>query len=136
MLTTVMRCEWLLLRSDPGWWTAIALLLACVGYALANGQGRLDEPREASPKRSSDETQASCRPDQAAWPDRTQRGQAAGRSLPRPLATRFTWGGARPPRWPIYPMHRFGDHGVGTIGPLPAGVQGLGRQQGQLLVRR
>ncbi len=43
VLSTAMRCEWRLLRFDPGWWTAIALLLACVGYALANGRSRIDE---------------------------------------------------------------------------------------------
>lgn len=43
VMRTVMRCEWLLVRTDPGFWLAIALLLGCVGYAFHNGRIRLDE---------------------------------------------------------------------------------------------
>ncbi|SIO66584.1 ABC-2 type transport system permease protein [Singulisphaera sp. GP187] len=43
VLKTSMRCEWRLLRTDLGWWSAIALLLACLLFALHNGCVRLDE---------------------------------------------------------------------------------------------
>ena len=43
ILRTAMRCEWRLLRTDFGWWSAIVLLLACVAYSLHNGRVRLNE---------------------------------------------------------------------------------------------
>lgn len=44
---TVLGCEWRLARSDAGLWLAVLLLLACVAYALFNGQQRVAE-RSAS----------------------------------------------------------------------------------------
>jgi len=42
-LSTAMRCEWRLVRTDPAWWAAVAVLVGCVGYALHNGRARIDE---------------------------------------------------------------------------------------------
>lgn len=38
LLRHVGRQEWRLLRREPAWWLAAALLLACMAYALAGGQ--------------------------------------------------------------------------------------------------
>jgi ABC-2 type transport system permease protein len=56
VLKTVMQCEWRLVRTDLGWWTAIVLLLACVGYAVSNGRARLDERSQGIHEAQKDET--------------------------------------------------------------------------------
>lgn len=57
VLQTSMRCEWRQLRTDLGWWTALALLLACVFYALHNGRVRLDERARSILAEQRDETE-------------------------------------------------------------------------------
>src|SRR4051812_46207044 len=57
VLKTAMRCEWRLLRTDPGWWATIAVLLACVAYALHNGRVRLDERARGVAEAQRDERQ-------------------------------------------------------------------------------
>ena len=56
VLRTVMHCEWRLLRTDFGWWSAIALLLTCVSYALNNGHVRLAERAAAIADAQRDES--------------------------------------------------------------------------------
>ena len=53
---TAMRCEWRLLRKDVGWWSVIALLLACVSYSLHNGRLRLAERTAGVAEAQRDET--------------------------------------------------------------------------------
>jgi ABC-2 type transport system permease protein len=57
VLNTAMHCEWRLLRSDLGWWTAIAILLACMGYAIGSGRVRLSERARAIAAAQHDETE-------------------------------------------------------------------------------
>ena len=56
VLRTAMRCEWRLLRTDVGWWSVIALLLACVSYSLHNGRLRLAERTAGVAEAQRDET--------------------------------------------------------------------------------
>ena len=54
---TVLGCEWLLLRRDPAWWVALAVLVGCVVFAMASGQQRLTERRLALQAAQQDEKQ-------------------------------------------------------------------------------
>ncbi|MFO0950278.1 MAG: ABC transporter permease subunit [Isosphaeraceae bacterium] len=55
VLAVVVRCEWRLLRRDPGWWVSVALLLGCVAYALHNGRAWRDERARALAEARRDE---------------------------------------------------------------------------------
>lgn len=43
VLGAVVSCEWRLARVDLGWWSAVALVMACVAYAALNGRERVAE---------------------------------------------------------------------------------------------
>ncbi len=55
VLRTVAACEWQLVRSDPGWWLTVALILGCVAYAAANGRARISERQRAVAEAQRDE---------------------------------------------------------------------------------
>ncbi|MFO0960061.1 MAG: DUF3526 domain-containing protein [Isosphaeraceae bacterium] len=46
-LRTAALCEWRIVRGEPGWWAAVALVAVFVAYAAFNGRARVAERRRA-----------------------------------------------------------------------------------------
>ncbi|MFO0818305.1 MAG: ABC transporter permease subunit [Pirellulales bacterium] len=75
-----MRCEWRLLRTDVGWWSVIAVLLACVSYSLYNGRVRVAERTAGVAEAQRDETDRIAKLTQLL--DRIERGEAKAPDAP------------------------------------------------------
>jgi ABC-2 type transport system permease protein len=56
ILPATLRCEWRILRRDPALWLTLAILLACIAYALHNGLGALENRAHAVAEAKADET--------------------------------------------------------------------------------